>query len=436
MANPYQGLFSGQGVNSLGGVQQAMMREKNQRIAAAMAQNSAAGGNYYSNLIAKSNAQLGEAAKGMVQGLAGGSLGNIGGTKVQMDENSGEVLKPAQEGFLRQALPQDPRLSQAMKRDTDRREILGELGKFTAESSDGGSMMTEGEMRKGYAMLLERGYVDEAAKFLAQAQAESTLAIDRTKASNKRHANSLAATNSLKNVQRIGNGYKDSKGTRFDQFLKINKDGTQSVVYIPWGANQKLRPVGELEPIGSTGQTPTERTGEKSDVLEKETVEYLAKDTGKAWNAFRTDKVETGILSSRIKSKMQQALDLASKINSGGLTASIKENVTDFFGSTPGDVGLFNKIVGDVLIKELKKLGTRPTDADLKYLEDKLATLGQSKEVNMAILEDIIKEIDKDVLLGDALVDNPKWKLDDLNKNKDSIWNTASKGQVTDWDKL
>ena len=153
MANPYQGLFSGQGVNSLNGVQQTMMGEKNKRIAAAMAQNSAAGGNYYSNLIAKSNAQLGEAAKGMVQGLAGGSLGNIGSTPENKD------------GFLRQALPQDPRLSQAMKRDTDRRDILGELGKFTEKSSDGGQKMTEGEMRKGHSMLLERGYVDEAAKY-------------------------------------------------------------------------------------------------------------------------------------------------------------------------------------------------------------------------------------------------------------------------------
>ena len=417
MANPYQGLFSGQGVNSLGGVQQTMMREKNQRIAAAMAQNSAAGGNYYSNLIAKSNAQLGEAAKGMMQGLAGGSLGNIGAKVVPHP-----IIKGTEEGFLRQALPQDPRLSQAMKRDTDRREILAELGKFTAEGSDGGSMMTEGEIRKGHAMLLQRGYVDEAAKFLAQAQAEATLDINRTKAANKRHANSLAATNSLKNVQRIGDGYKDSKGNRFDQFLKINKDGTQETVYIPWGANQKVRPVGELEPIGSTGQTPTERTGEAGETEAAKqtqvTIGSLDRVEGEKWVSTRQSIIEAGDIAFKIKGQLGKAIGLAKTIKTSGLSQAVKENVTDFFGSTPGSVGRFNFIVSQVVLEELKKLGTRPTDADLKFIESRMAGLKQSQEVNVEILEEISERLDKVVATGDSLQNNPKWGFDDFYQSR------------------
>lgn len=75
--NPMQGLFAGGG-NSLGSIQQKMQLEKQARIRQAMADNASAGGNYYSNLIAKSNAQLGETVKGVAQGLAGGGLGELG----------------------------------------------------------------------------------------------------------------------------------------------------------------------------------------------------------------------------------------------------------------------------------------------------------------------------------------------------------------------
>ena len=406
--NSDQGLFAGGG-NSLGNIQQLMQREKQARIRQAMADNAGAGGNYYSNLIAKSNAQLGETVKGIAQGLAGSGLGKLGAST------------PGGPGMLRQALPQDPRLSQAMKRDTDRREIMAELGKFSKVGSDGDEKMTEGEMRKGHAMLLAKGYVDEATKFLAQAQAEATLAINRTKAVN---------TGTGKQEQYTYEKTTKHKGKDNKEYMRTARrskfGGKVDFLWFDEAGNKVEKPKGDLKSLGELDQTAAEIHDNRLDLISKRTVEYLKKDTGKSWNAFRTDKVETGILSSRIKGKMQQALELAKGINSGGLTEKFKELITDQFGTTPANVGLFNKIVGDVLIKELKKLGTRPTDADLKYLEDKLATLGQSKEVNMAILEDIIKEIDKDVLLGDALVDNPEWKLDDLNKNKDSIWSGAA----------
>ena len=89
---------------------------------------------------------------------------------------------------------------------------------------------------------------------------------------------------------------------------------------------------------------------------------------------------------------------------------------------------MFNKLTSDILVKELKKLGTRPTDADLKYIEDKLATLGQSTEVNVAIIEDIIREMDKDVKAGDWLVTNTNPQdiggLDLFNKAKTNLFST------------
>jgi hypothetical protein len=157
--NPMQGLFAGGG-NSLGSIQQKMQLEKQARIRQAMADNASAGGNYYSNLIAKSNAQLGETVKGVAQGLAGGGLGELG--KDPNDPNS--------QGMLREALPQDPRLSAAITRDKDRQEIIGKLGKFATKGSDGDETITEKEIREGQGMLLAKGYVTEAGKFLEQAQ--------------------------------------------------------------------------------------------------------------------------------------------------------------------------------------------------------------------------------------------------------------------------
>ena len=374
MANPYQGLFSGQGVNSLGGVQQTMMREKNQRIANAMAQNAAAGGNYYSNLIAKSNAQLGEAAKGMMQGLAGGSLGNVGSTP----EN--------QEGFLRQALPQDPRLSQAMKRDTDRREILAELGKFTQKSSDGGSMMTEVEMRKGHAMLLEKGYVDEAAKFLTQAQNEVLAGAKKN--------NALAALQKQVNpddkLKFEGPVVKDKNGNVWQTASTENGKITRMLL--------TGDPKATFNPDGAIVINPNE--------------------VGKLQANTSNDYIKSGVAARESLPQAEELLRLAKTLTGGGAAASLKE-AARFFGVDRMDAAKFRTESQMYLVKNLKAImGARPTDKDMEEL--KAALNGESKTVaeNVAILTKTIERLKKESLAGDYFAKNPAATLATFNNHQ------------------
>ena len=68
----------------------------------------------------------------------------------------------------------DPRLAKARKTETDKREIMGILQEY---ATDG---FSEEEMRQGYALLMRKGYPEEARKFLADAK--MMVDMDRSKA--------------------------------------------------------------------------------------------------------------------------------------------------------------------------------------------------------------------------------------------------------------
>ena len=118
-----------------------MNRQKQARIQQAMQAH--AGGGYLASLAAKAQQQGIEALK---QGL-GGAAGAMG--------------MPVRE---------DPRLAKARKREKDRGEINQILAGYASEGSEGGSQITEKEIRKGFSELMSRGYQEDAQKFLTMAQ--------------------------------------------------------------------------------------------------------------------------------------------------------------------------------------------------------------------------------------------------------------------------
>ena len=86
-----------------------------------------------------------------------------------MRESVGDLAR-AGAGLFGMKMPQDPRLSQAMKRDKDRNEMIKMLQGFAApKAGEQQGVITEAEMRAGYAELMRRGYMEEANEFLRQA---------------------------------------------------------------------------------------------------------------------------------------------------------------------------------------------------------------------------------------------------------------------------
>ncbi len=329
-------------------------------------------------------------------------------------------------GAFGMKMPQDPRLSRAVKRDKDRTEINSMLQKFTEDDGK----ISEAELETGFSELMSRGYQDEAFKFLQMAQGMAGLDLKRRQIAVKEREvtikeKELPATLQTAKAKHL-NSLKASKD--YDVGTPVyQKKGEDIIMITPitdktTGVTSKNEiNLGSYALLGKSKMTTGQRVGEEGRIAS-------VKQAGKNWATLRGKTIETGILSSRIKSKMTQALQLLKTIQTGGFTANVKKPITDFLGKTAGNIGLFNKLTSDILVKELKKLGTRPTDADLKYIEDKLATLGQSTEVNVAIIEDIIREMDKDVKAGDWLVTNTNPQdiggLDLFNKAKTNLFST------------
>ena len=337
-------------------------------------------------------------------------------------------------GAFGMKMPQDPSLARAVKRDKDRTEINSMLQKFTEDDGK----ISEAELETGFSELMSRGYQEEAFKFLQMAQGMAGLDLKKREMSVKerkvtidekllpaalqtakaKHLNSLKASKDYD----VGTPVYQKRGEDIIMITPIT-DKTTAVT-----SKNEIN-LGSYALLGKSKMTTGQRVGEESQIAS-------VKQAGKDWASLRGKTIETGILSSRIKGKMTQALQLLktiqknkeSGLSTGGFTANIKKPITDFLGKTAGNIGLFNKLTSDILLKELKKLGTRPTDADLKYIQDKLANLGQSTEVNVAIIEDIIREMDKDVKAGDWLVTNTNPQdiggLDLFNKAKTNLFST------------
>lgn len=86
-----------------------------------------------------------------------------------MRESVGDLAR-AGAGLFGMKMPQDPRLSQAMKRDKDRNEMMQMLQGFAADGN-----ITEDEVKIGYTQLMRRGYMQEANEFLQQAASMGTM---------------------------------------------------------------------------------------------------------------------------------------------------------------------------------------------------------------------------------------------------------------------
>jgi hypothetical protein len=86
-----------------------------------------------------------------------------------MRESVGDLSR-AGAGLFGMKMPQDPRLSQAMKRDKDRNEMMQMLQGFAADGN-----ITEDEVKIGYTQLMRRGYMQEAREFLQQAASMGTM---------------------------------------------------------------------------------------------------------------------------------------------------------------------------------------------------------------------------------------------------------------------
>lgn len=374
MRQQFAGLFGG---DTVGDVRSMMEGERQARIRQAGVD--ARGGGFLPSLVARARQQGIESLRGGIR--SGFDLAGAG-----------------------DMITEDPRLAKARKRETDKNEIIAELNKFVAD--DG--MISEEEMKQGYALLMQRGYPEEARKFLDDAKLMAEA--DYIKGGKGKSAEGKLGKTKL---------IQDKNGEKF--FTRMMTVGNESkAVYANINPKGPAKPEGkgaELQVIddnvGQTGDIKLQRALEKlqlgSDLRKSEeklkTKLAVEEALNKKKNEDRLDTrnkyIGAGVVARRGRRNVEIALALAKKVRTGGLPSAILA-FKNAFGTAPADEEDLNSRTGGLVLAVLKELlGARPTDADLKFLVNKMAGMTKSKKANVRLLQNALDKIDQTIRIGD-----------------------------------
>lgn len=374
MRQQFAGLFGGDTVGDVRGMMEA---ERQARIRQAGAD--ARGGGFLPSLVARARQRGIESLRGGIR--SGFDLAGAG-----------------------DMITEDPRLAKARKRETDKNEIIAELNKFVAD--DG--MISEEEMKQGYALLMQRGYPEEARKFLEDAKLMAE--VDYVKGGKGKSAEGKLGKTKL---------IQDENGEKFfTRMMTVN--GESKAIYANLNPKGPKEPTGEgtvLEvidnPVGATGSVELQRAIKRleaaSDFRKQENEqkkelaieEALNKKKDKDRLDTRNKYIGAGVVARRGRRNVEIALGLAKKIRTGGLPSAIL-SFKEAFGVAPADEGDFNSRTGGLVLAVLKELlGARPTDADLKFLVNKMAGMTKSRKINVRLLQNALDKIDQTIRIGD-----------------------------------
>ena len=368
-----EGLFGGMTAPQ---AQLLMQQERDAKLRAAMQGASNSGAGFQASLAMRNNESANQNMQALGVGLrkAFEGLGGAGST------SSSQTLSKVPNFLGMQQ--EDPRLVAARKRDKDRGEINKMMEAFKAD--DG--VVTEQEMQQGFSELIARGYVPEAIEFLKMAQSMATVDTNRIKA-NAALQKSNALLNpprELKNTVNVGT-FKDETGRTFTKLLQNYKVGPPEEVYVAHDGTKGTPPQGTVSPVGSQGLTTSERVSEAGEI--RETEKFVDTKTSIA------ESLQGNMETLRASNEM---LRLLPTIKTGGFAAMTK-NMTDFFGVTAGNVGNFNTLAGRKIVSQIRQFGSQPTEGERKFLEAVEAGMNQGKNVNEAILKDLVKMLEAKV---------------------------------------
>lgn len=230
------------------------------------------------------------------------------------------------------------------------------------------------------------------------------------------------------------NIFKDEEGNLFYGTSKRNADtGDVQSVLSPISQNQPKKPVGKVSQTGSYGLTATEKVGQtteeeraKSNVKleeEKELTDILnARKRNEAVDQKQVDRLDNyiskGLDSIGRLNRVNKGLELIDKVDTGGLTARAK-TVTDFFGTTSGDVAELNKILAENVLAGLENFSGAISEGERDFLERMETNLRAGKEFNKRELKRMQRELRKRInfAIKAAKANGDNFALDVLQSN-------------------
>lgn len=133
----------------------------------------------------------------------------------------------------------------------------------------------------------------------------------------------------------------------------------------------------------------------------KEAAAAIAAETkrGAAEETRRQEILDQGFKAKGILPTIGKLKQILPKIKTGGIQ-SAKKAFTDFFGTTPADIGQFDALAKSLVLQNLKALGSNPTEGERAFILTTTASLSQGGEVNKAILDQMEEIAKKQMIEG------------------------------------
>jgi len=173
------------------------------------------------------------------------------------------------------------------------------------------------------------------------------------------------------------------------QSLDPTEDGNAAkTVYSPVTPNAPSQPSGAVTVVGDSGETPAERKA-------REISTSTGKIVGKGFAQIQADAAETFSETQEAIYTADRLIDIQNQIDTGGFQPVFAKAITDFLGTTAGDVGEFEYLVKNKMIQKLRAFGANPTEGERKAADELVESLKKSKKVNLAQLQSYKKEMER-----------------------------------------
>ena len=173
------------------------------------------------------------------------------------------------------------------------------------------------------------------------------------------------------------------------QSLDPTEDGNAAkTVYSPVTPNAPSQPSGAVTVVGDSGETPAERKA-------REISTSTGKIVGKGFATLQGEAAKNYSETQESIYTADRLIEIQNQIDTGGFQPVFAKAITDFLGTTAGDVGEFEYLVKNKMIQKLRAFGSNPTEGERKAADELVESLKKSKKVNLAQLQSYKKEMER-----------------------------------------
>ena len=140
----------------------------------------------------------------------------------------------------------------------------------------------------------------------------------------------------------------------------------------------------------SARQTPDQRFNQKLKESQLRINETSAKKRAESSVTRNQNLINRGIAANEQLPRLRRMATLLDRIQTGGFSA-VQKAATDFFGTTPPDIGEFNNLAGQVIVDALQAFSGAISDGERGFVERVTVGLKQGKAVNARDLGRLIQ---------------------------------------------